>query len=109
MAVRSGFALVTGFGTADLVKILGKRAHTRRYAFIAEPSRTANFGTGSPIYGVQNQISNLTKLYFFGNAGTALMIKFDGVTVKSVDQNILARNDKEALLNLGYGAIASWV
>ena len=54
MAVRSGFALVTGFGTADLVKILGKRAHTRRYAFIAEPSRTANFGTGSPIYGVQN-------------------------------------------------------
>jgi len=52
MAVRSGLALVAGIGPAYLVKILGKRAHTGRHTFIAEPSRSAHFSARSPIYGV---------------------------------------------------------
>jgi len=59
MAVKGGSALVAGIGSADLVKILGKRAYTRGHTFIAEQSRSAHFGAGPTIYGVHHQLTNL--------------------------------------------------
>ena len=109
MAVRSGLALVAGIGPAYLVKILGKRAHTGRHTFIAEPSRSAHFSARSPIYGVYNQISYLTYPLFSDAASTAKMVQSDGAAVSAACQNIQGPNHREALLNLAYGAIAFWV